>query len=136
MMFAGGQVGRRLVTFSQIVTPAAAPAGVWTAQGWWRLPGVALLARCQVLLPPGVAGVLWVRPVYREAARPAMVYDVPLYAPGLNNYITGDDLHLSMELRERLSNRHELGVWVQHTGAVNHAYTVVYEIDLGGGLHG
>jgi len=130
---AGGQVGRRLVQFAEIVTPAAAPPGVWTATGgWWQVPGPAILHRLKVILPPGVAGVLWLRPVYREASRPEMIYDLPAYAAGLNGYITGDGMDLSLELREGLNNRHQLGVLAQHTGAINHAYAVIYELELGG----
>ncbi len=136
--FAGGQVGRRLLQWSQIVTPAAAPPGVWTAQGWWRFPPRygSMLSRIQVILPAGVGGTLWVRPVYRDSGRDDSIYDLPLYAPGLNGYITGDELHLDMQVEERFTSRHELGVMVQHTGLLDHAYTVLYEVALGGGLHG
>ena len=136
--YAGGQLGRRLITFSQTVTPAMAPAGVWTDQGWWRFPtGVSSrVQRVQFILPAGVAGLLWVRPVYRDRGRDDSVYDLPLYAPGLNNYLTGDDLHLTLTMDERFTSRQELGVLVQHTGLVDHAYSVIYEVEIGGAVHG
>jgi len=138
VFLAGGQVGRRLLSWSQTITPVMAPAGVWTPQGWWRFPpGQShLLVRVQFVLPAGVGGTLRVRPVYRDSARDDSIYDLPLYAPGLNGYLTGDGLHLDMGLRERFTSRHELGVMVQHTGLVDHAYLVQYEVELGGGLHG
>jgi len=136
--FAGGQIGRRLLQWSQTITPLMAPAGAWTAQGWWRFPPriTSLLTRIQVVLPAGVGGTLWVRPVYRDSGRDDSVYDLPLYAPGLNGYITGDELHLDMSVREQFTSRHELGVMVQNTGLLNHAYLVIYEVDIGGAIHG
>lgn len=136
--YAGGQLGRRLVAFSQTVTPAMAPPGAWTDQGWWRFPaGVASrVQRVHFTLPAGVGGLLWVRPVYRDRGRSDSVYDLPLYAPGLNNYLTGDDLHLVLTLDEQFTSRHELGVLVQHTGLLDHAYAVIYEVEIGGSIHG
>lgn len=136
---AGGQVGRRLIAYNVTVTPAMAPATVWTALGgWWRFPPnvTSILQKIHFMLPAGVGGTLRIRPVYRDTARGNTVIDLPAYAPGLNAFLTGDDIHLDLDLAERFTSRYELGVWAQHTGLLNHAFSVIYEVDIGGVIHG